>query len=296
MAADASDVTHEREVVATCCVVLHGLQGEHKELRDVPLRETFAAFCRRVREVTGAVDEGHDVQLVHGACVLTAAGTTPLSSLDVFQSSGPHVELTYLIKEVPGMGFYHMVPGWGEEQTRPEFDQALFNRQRRSVEWAKDAQEAREKHLDQLAMGALPGTWDERERRSVEWAKDAQEAREKRLDQLVVGSLRGTSDERSLCMGSRPRLAGEVADAAWWRRAKASESNGGVDKSLAEESFCSIGTLSTGEERKVMKGDLQDHRSLQLCFCSTTNSIPAAPAHLHIARFLPEGLGCDKSS
>ena len=203
MAADASDAAHEPEVVATCCVVLHGLQGERKELRDVPLRETFAAFCQRVREVTGAVHDGHDVQLVHEACVLMEAGPTPLISLDMFKSSGQPVEMTYLFKEVPcdvGAMLPHLMRGLEQDNTLFEFDQASFNRRRRSVEWAKDAQEAREK----------------------------------RLHQLVVGALLGTSEAHSLCMGSRPRLAGEVADAAWGRL-NTSESNGWVDKSLAKK-------------------------------------------------------------
>ncbi|CAE7410956.1 Ank2 [Symbiodinium microadriaticum] len=200
MAGDAPDA-HEPGMAATCCVLLHGLQGERKELRDVPLRETFADFCQRVREVTGAVHDGHDVQLVHEASVLMEAGPTPLISLDMFKSSGHHIEMTYLLKEVPSdMGTF-MIPGLGQDNPLLfEFDQASFNRRRRSVEWAKDAQEAREK----------------------------------RLDQLVVGALLGTSEARSLCMGSRPRLAGEVADAAWGRQ-NASESNSGVDKAFAEE-------------------------------------------------------------
>ncbi|CAE7435069.1 Ank2 [Symbiodinium pilosum] len=187
MADDAADATQESdsEAAPTCKIVLHGLQGERKELRDVPLRETFASFCRRVREVTGAFHHGHDVQLVHGAKVLTEASSTPLISMSLFNATDTDVELTYLFKEVLldpenlHMGFTS-VPA--RDSPPPAFDQALFNGQRRCVEWAREVQASREMRLERLVVAVPPGM-----------------------------------SEAQLCIGSRQRLPGEIADAAWGR-------------------------------------------------------------------------------
>ncbi|CAE7174335.1 Ank2 [Symbiodinium pilosum] len=187
MAADASNANEvvNSQIAATCRVVLRSLQGETRELTGVPLRETFSAFCRRVREATGAIRQGHAVQLMHGARVLRERGSTPLISVDVFNAFGPDIELTYLVQEVlMDMEQLIMAGMTGlERRPPPRFDQALFDRQRRSEEWAKEAQTARER----------------------------------RLDQLVVAVPEELSDAHPLCIGSRPRLEGEVADATWDR-------------------------------------------------------------------------------
>ena len=119
----------------------------------LPLGTSNAAFVSKkwcsflgVACFLGACDEGHDVQLVHGAHVLQEPACKPLISLDQFLPS-PVVELTYIFHEVRlnpeklHMGFLS-VEFRGNDP--PQYDEALYDCHRRTVEWAVLAQAARE--------------------------------------------------------------------------------------------------------------------------------------------------------
>ena len=110
--------------------------------------------------MTGAFRQGHDVQLVHGDHVLTEAGSTSLISMGLFNATNTDADSAYLVKKVSfDMKTLQMIGArWSPP---PQFDQALFDSQRRSEEWAKEAQEAREKRLNQLVATAPKELLDE---------------------------------------------------------------------------------------------------------------------------------------
>ena len=73
---------------------LLGLQGETKVLRNLPCQITFGNLHEKIREVTGAKDQGCDVKLMLNGTVLQHSRATVLS--DMSRCNG--MELTYLMQ------------------------------------------------------------------------------------------------------------------------------------------------------------------------------------------------------
>lgn len=73
---------------------LLGLQGEAKVLRNLPCQITFGTLHEKIREVTGAKDQGCDVKLMLNGTVLQHSRATVLS--DMSRCNG--MELTYLMQ------------------------------------------------------------------------------------------------------------------------------------------------------------------------------------------------------
>ncbi|CAL1146464.1 unnamed protein product [Cladocopium goreaui] len=154
---------------------LLGLQGEAKVLRNLPCQITFGTLHEKIREVTGAKDQGCDVKLMLNGTVLQHSRATVLS--DMSRCNG--MELTYLMQPI--------VPHLGRMlaplQSLP-----------------------RKSRIDPEALMRAYETSYNQQRRSVQWAVEAARAREERLTQLISQSPEGSMWNLS-CLGSRPFAA-----------------------------------------------------------------------------------------
>ena len=155
---------------------LRGLQGEIRKLQNLPCQITFGDLHERIREVTGAKDQGCDVKLFLKGTVLQHSRAFVLN--DMARCDG--MELTYLLEPI---GPPPNLLGLLDSKTTL---------------------------VDPLTLETEYNTTYNQQRRTVQWAVEAAEAREARLIQLI--SPEGAMWNLS-CLGSRPRLAGEEADA-----------------------------------------------------------------------------------
>lgn len=159
---------------------LLGLQGETKVLRNLPCQITFGNLHEKIREVTGAKDQGCDVKLMLNGTVLQHSRATVLS--DMSRCNG--MELTYLMQPIV-----------------PHLGRMLAPRQSLP----------RKSRIDPEALMRAYETSYNQQRRSVQWAVEAARAREERLTQLISQSPEGSTWNLS-CLGSRPPLPGEKAN------------------------------------------------------------------------------------
>lgn len=142
-------------------------------------RITFGELHQKVREATGAIDEGCDVQLMLGNTILHHGRAVVLK--DMVRCDG--MELTYVLQPVePPLSVCRMT---GLADHHPQHENrawteytTTYNKHRRSVHWAIQASVAREERLATLTTPE-----------AVFW--------------------------NMICMGSRPRRGDEQADAKW---------------------------------------------------------------------------------
>ena len=161
---------------------LRGVQGEIKQLHNLPCQITFGNLHERIREVTGAKDQGCEVKLLLKGTVLQHSRAFVLN--DMARCDG--MELTYVLEPITPPRL-RMVGPYGGPPPRPpafEIEHHTYDQQRRTVQWAVEAAEAREARLSQLIS--------------------------------PEGSMWNLS-----CLGSRPRLAGEKVDAGFLHTADA---------------------------------------------------------------------------
>lgn len=176
----ATEDLREPERAETWSLQLRGLQGQSSELRKLPCEITFGELHQKVREATGAIDEGCDVQLMLGNTILHHGRAVVLK--DMARCDG--MELTYIFQPVePPLSVVRITGHWTDHHPQHE------NR----------------------AWTEYTTTYN-KHRRSVHWAIRASVAREERLAALI--SPEGVF-WNLICMGSRPRRSDEQADAKW---------------------------------------------------------------------------------
>ena len=150
---------------------------------------TFGELHQKVREATGAIDEGCEVQLVLGNTILHHGRAVVLK--DMVRCDG--MELTYVFQPIePPVSLQMMV-------RLPVFPQ--------------------HENLISRALTEYTTTYN-KHRRSVDWAIQASVEREERLATLTTPE---GSFWNMICMGSRPRRGDEQADAKWGVELKPTE-------------------------------------------------------------------------